>query len=150
MKRFLCLISFLSCFLAFSQREIIFEYDEAGNQIYRGERVLYRSRSVVENSIIPNNAEMSAEERVFWENITIGPNPVVHTLYVDINSGLKQNIHQIILYDVFGKPIRVIRNLSSLSNRIEIDMRAYNVGAYYISFHLRNGNIYTSSTLLKH
>lgn len=151
MQKILLSSLLLSCIWGYSQTELSFEYDEAGNQIYRGIREKgEESRS--QNDIISHtNSAMFEEELAFWNEIKIGPNPVKDRLTIQFLGNIKENIQKISLYgqsslgrELYTKDIFLVKG-----DREEIDMTAYLFGNYTISFHLKNGKVY-SKHILKH
>lgn len=141
----------LSCIYGYSQTELSFEYDEAGNQIFRGIRDNDEENRSQNGIVGHTNSGMSEEELVFWNEIKIGPNPVKDRLTIQFLGNIKENIQKISLYgqsslgrELYTKDIFLVKG-----DREEIDMTAYLFGNYTISFHLKNGKVY-SKHILKH
>ena len=70
MIRYLLIIFLLVGVRAYSQREIVFDYDASGNQIFRGERTLSSSSSQNPVNSIVITPKMSAEEKEFWSKVS--------------------------------------------------------------------------------
>lgn len=151
MQKILLSSLLLSCIWGYSQTELSFEYDEAGNQIYRGIREKGEENRSQNDLISHTNPVMSEEELAFWNEIKIGPNPVKDRLTIQFLGNIKENIQKISLYgqsslgrELYTKDIFLVKG-----DREEIDMTAYLFGNYTISFRLKNGKVY-SKHILKH
>lgn len=151
MQKILLSSLLFSCICGYSQTELSFEYDEAGNQIYRGIRDNNEENRSQNGIVSHTNSVMSEEELAFWNEIKIGPNPVKDRLTIQFLGNIKENIQKISLYgqsslgrELYTKDIFLVKG-----DREEIDMTAYLFGNYTISFHLKNGKVY-SKHILKH
>lgn len=151
MQKILLSSLLLSCIWGYSQTELSFEYDEAGNQIYRGIRDNNEENRSQNGIVSHTNSGMSEEELTFWNEIKIGPNPVKDRLTIQFLGNIKENIQKISLYgqsslgrELYTKDIFLVKG-----DREEIDMTAYLFGNYTISFRLKNGKVY-SKHILKH
>lgn len=151
MQKILLSSLLLSCIWGYSQTEFSFEYDEAGNQIYRGIRDNNEENRSQNGIVSHTNSGMSEEELTFWNEIKIGPNPVKDRLTIQFLGNIKENIQKISLYgqsslgrELYTKDIFLVKG-----DREEIDMTAYLFGNYTISFRLKNGKVY-SKHILKH
>ena len=92
---------------AYSQREIVFDYDVSGNQIFRGERHSPNSSSQNPVNSIVITPEMSAEEKEFWSKMSIGPNPTSDLLFISMQDSAKNRISKIELYQQSSLGARV-------------------------------------------
>lgn len=154
MNKKLCIGTvFLISTLYSAQTELSFEYDESGNQIFRGVRSDNNENTTTSSQDLINSIEsgVSLEELAFWNEIKIGPNPVKDRLTIQFLGNIKENIQKISLYgqsslgrELYTKDIFLVKG-----DREEIDMTAYLFGNYTISFHLKNGKVY-SKHILKH
>ena len=150
MIRYLLMIFLLVGLRAYSQREIVFDYDASGNQIYRGERHSSNSSSSQNpvNSIVIT-PEMSAEEKEFWSKMSIGPNPTSDFLFISMQDSVKNKISKIELYQQSSLGARVYYqdiHQSSLSS-FQLDMRRFSFGNYILTFYLKDGKRYAQHIL---
>ena len=79
-KRTLTLASLLIGFFGFSQTEVYFKYDEAGNQRYHGPDAAARPSSQTNSqngnkSASPQQAQ-AMDEKTFWKQLRLYPVPV--------------------------------------------------------------------------
>lgn len=80
-KRTLTLVSLLIGFFGFSQTEVYFKYDEAGNQRYRGPdesaRPSSQTNSQDNNRSTFTKQTQSMDEKTFWKQLRLYPVPVM-------------------------------------------------------------------------
>lgn len=136
---------------ASAQVEIYFKYDEAGNQIYRGNSVLGREAKpdplVNPNEKIDTNQEtpksstsLAMTEEEFWSEIQIYPVPVKDRLTIKWSDKVNELIGEIGLYQqstvhwVFQNS-----NIETLNHMIEMDMSSHYMGVYVLTFVLKDG-----------
>lgn len=145
MRIFLLSFLWLGGIYGHAQSEIIFEYDDAGNQIYRGKLRQTNNRYTANSTDIG----MSAEEIAFWKEIKIGPNPVSDILTIEFLGEIKENIQKISLYghSSLGRELYTKDIFSVKGNRDEINMSSYLFGNYVLSFHLKDGKVYSKHIL---
>lgn len=154
MKIRLCsiLLVFIS-FLCFSQTEVYFKYDEAGNQRYRGPDASGKHASNNSENPIEEVAKMSqtedyladndkgqSSETDFWAEIRIYPVPVKDVLNLDWTDKADGLITQISLYQ--HNTIHYIfrhQNMPSEDNVININMSGRPAGIYILTFVLKDG-----------
>lgn len=144
MKKSLLLSLFLST-LSYAQTEVVFEYDEAGNQVYRGNKSNSSNTTNNTSGITSPTSTMSPEEIAFWSNIQLAPVPVRDHLNVRITEDIKGKLNQITLHghSSLGSTIFSIERKNIRSNEINIGMNIYPVGVYVITFHLNDGKVYS-------
>lgn len=141
MRKLLILIFAIGAFsLQKAQKIIIFQYDEAGNQVLR----TGKSNNAFTNNkhSLPFIADkVKTEEDLFWEKIDIYPVPVKDVLTLRWQSETRDLIADINLYEH--------NSLSNLytykilnTNNIEINMRGFRRGVYILSFTLNDGKTY--------
>ncbi len=121
------------------QSSIVFSYDDAGNQVYRGiDSGNQQVKSVQEEPQQEQNT-MTDEER-FWLGIQIYPVPVKDVLTISWNEENDALIDHVSLYQhttlahLFQK-----RNTANLNKQIQIEMLSYYMGVYVLTFQLKNG-----------
>lgn len=107
MIRYLLMIFLLVGVMVYSQREIVFDYDASGNQIYRGERTLLSSSSQNPVNSIVITPDISAKEKEFWSKMSIGPNPTSDSLFISMQDSAKNKISKIELYQQSSLGARV-------------------------------------------
>jgi len=149
MIRYLLMIFLLVGVRAYSQREIVFDYDASGNQIFRGERTLSSSSSQNPVNSIVITPKMSAEEKEFWSKVSIGPNPTSDFLFISMQDSVKNKISKIELYQQSSLGARVYYqdiHASSLSS-FQLDMRRFSFGNYILTFYLKDGKRYAQHIL---
>ena len=98
MIRYLLMIFLLVGVMVYSQREIVFDYDASGNQIFRGEHNSPNSSSQNSINSIIITPDISAEEKEFWSKMSIGPNPTSDFLFISMQDSVKNKISKIELY----------------------------------------------------
>lgn len=135
----------LSCNMYLSQSSptrAIFLYDDAGNQIYRGDGLMLRSKSASNTEDSNNIKSVSAlmDKKEFWSYIRIYPVPVKDVLTVDWNEEVNDLISEISLYEqntvhwVFQS-----KSISTLNKEVKIDMSQKYMGVYILTFVLKDG-----------
>ncbi len=127
--------------MAVPKPAIVFNYDEAGNQIYRGyngisvlgEQVKAQEEPVGQQSAVP-------EQDPFWLGVQIYPVPVQSVLTISWNEENDAVIDHVSLYQhstlahLFQK-----KNLPNLNREVQIDMTHYYMGVYVLTFQLKDG-----------
>lgn len=149
-KKTLSLFSLAVGFLGFSQTQVYFKYDEAGNQRYRGPDVNARQSqeetSKLDNrtTLVPNAVEM--DEKSFWKQVRLYPVPVNTVLTIDWNDEVDGLIASVSLYQhstVHWKFQQ--KNLPNLNKQVKIDMTGYDWGVYVVSFTLKDGRVFSKN-----
>ena len=116
-----------------SKAQVIFTYDDSGNQIYRGTASgTGRMASSTESTSIPTLADQIANK------IQTAPVPVKTVLNVIWEQNIKDYILKIDLLAYNSVDVK-----SKMGNSYVFDMSKYPYGVYYLKFYLSDGNIYT-------
>lgn len=132
------------------QPKVYFGYDEAGNQIYRGDLMFGKQQTKTEEKTQVKQVEIPQEiavnqtfvldEKAFWNEIRIYPVPVKDILTIDWTEKVDDLIDNIGLYQqssvhwVFQK-----KNANALNRKIQIDMSQQYMGVYILTFTLKDG-----------
>lgn len=135
------LFSFFLVFLftGYFRSQVIFNYDDSGNQIYRGtSSSTGRIASSTESASTPTLADQIANK------IQTAPVPVKTVLNVIWEQDIKDYILKIDLlaYNSF-QIMETVNVKSKMGNSYVFDMSKYPYGVYYLKFYLSDGNIYT-------
>lgn len=148
--KLLSLISLMIGFLGFSQTEVFFKYDEAGNQRYRGTNPASKK---AEESSIKEVKTMSVvqsqpaiDEKTFWKQIRLYPVPVNDFLTIDWTEEVDGLIESVSLYQhstVHWKFQQ--QNIPSLNRQLKINMTGYEWGVYIVRFTLKDGRIFSKN-----
>lgn len=145
-KKSISLCSLLIGFLGFSQTQVFFKYDEAGNQRYRGPDVAARSSSETisedSNKIMPSQQLPAMDEKSFWKQLRLYPVPVNDFLTIDWTEEADSLIESVALYQhstVHWKFQQ--QNIPALNRKLQINMTDYDWGVYVIRFTLKDGRI---------
>jgi len=123
-------------------QSIIFQYDEAGNQIFRG----YECNNCPSGKQIPETITENTEEYnvidndTFWNEIRIYPVPVKDVLTIDWTDEADDLIEYVSIYEHNSINWKFQQqNFPSLNRRIEVDMSGYYMGVYILTFQLKDG-----------
>lgn len=127
------------------QSQVYFHYDEAGNQIFRGEGMLYITTPDEELMKDPKSSALitspkKIDENEFWNNIQVHPVPVKDFLNIKWNEKVDDLISEIGLYEqstvhwIFQN-----KKISSLKQEVKINMSSQYMGIYILTFTLKNG-----------
>ncbi|WP_412850647.1 hypothetical protein ACL0VS_19160 [Chryseobacterium sp. PMSZPI] len=147
------LFSFLIGFLGFSQTEVYFKYDEAGNQRYRGTNALAKKaeeaipkemklQEQAKTVAIPQQAP-AIDEKAFWKQIRLYPVPVNDYLTIDWTEEVDSLIESVSLYQhstVHWKFQQ--QNAPGLNRQVKINMTGYDWGVYILRFTLKDGRVF--------
>ncbi|KAB1229324.1 hypothetical protein F8D52_18160 [Chryseobacterium viscerum] len=136
-------------FFGFSQTEVYFKYDEAGNQRYRGidaagkktEEIKKDSKVAAITKQIP-----VIDEKAFWKQIRLYPVPVNDYLTIDWTEEVDGLIESVSLYQhstVHWKFQQ--QNIPDLNRQIKINMTGYDWGIYVVRFTLKDGRIFSKN-----
>jgi hypothetical protein len=152
-RKIFSLSSLLIGFLGFSQTEVYFKYDEAGNQRYRGtnsagktapEEIKEIQKSGEVKTIASVKQEPAIDEKTFWKQIRLYPVPVNDVLTIDWTEEVNGLIESVSLYQhstVHWKFQQ--QNLPSLNKQLKINMTGYEWGVYILRFTLKDGRIFS-------
>jgi hypothetical protein len=135
---------FLLPVLGFSQTEVYFKYDEAGNQRYRGTNPNGKqAEEVPKEEIIENinsQTQITSSDKEFWNGIRIYPVPVKDILTIDWSDEADALINHVSLYEqntIHWKFQQ--QNIPNLNKQIQINMTGYYRGVYVLTFTLKDG-----------
>jgi hypothetical protein len=149
-RKVLSLLSLFIGFLGFSQTEVYFKYDEAGNQRYRG---LDAAAKQAPETLSKTNSQTTdlarplvMDEKSFWKQIRLYPVPVNDVLTIDWTEEVDGLIESVSLYQhstVHWKFQQ--QNLPSLNKQLKINMTGYEWGVYILRFTLKDGRIFSKN-----
>ncbi|MDV7697047.1 T9SS type A sorting domain-containing protein [Chryseobacterium soli] len=153
-KNILSLFSLLIGFLGFSQTEVYFKYDEAGNQRYRGPNSAGKQApeetKTEAKTIVPEvktatlmQAATAMDEKTFWKQIRLYPVPVNDFLTIDWTEEADDLIESVSIYQhstVHWKFQQ--QNIPALNRQLKIDMSGYDWGVYILRFTLKDGRVF--------
>lgn len=123
--------------------QVIFEYDEAGNQIYRGLGSANKSASPNEEENTREISKTSLAETI-GNKIKVAPVPVKTDLSVFWEEEIKDYIAKVDLLPYNAFNIIETVNISNLkTNSYIFRMSHLPYGVYYLRFYLNDGSIYT-------
>ena len=125
------------------QGAYVFNYDDAGNQIYRGYvcnncPVQWKQETPPEAGNTSNQNENNDDE--FWNEIRIYPVPVKDVLTIDWSDEADALIDHVSLYEqntIHWKFQQ--QNIPNLNKQIQINMANYYMGVYVLTFTLKDG-----------
>ncbi|TXI95602.1 hypothetical protein [Chryseobacterium sp. WX] len=152
-RKLLSIFSLLIGFLGFSQTEVYFKYDEAGNQRYRGTDIA--GKKVEETALNETNLQEQArtaaavqqipamDEKTFWKQIRLYPVPVNDFLTIDWTEEVDGLIESVSLYQhstVHWKFQQ--QNIPELNRQVRINMTGYDWGVYILRFTLKDGRVF--------
>ncbi len=152
-RKILSISSLLIGFLGFSQTEVYFKYDEAGNQRYRGTNVsgkkapdiqLAEQSKTKETTIAVVKQDSAIDEKSLWKQIRLYPVPVNDVLTIDWTEEVDGLIESVSLYQhstVHWKFQQ--QNLPDLNRKLKINMTGYDWGIYVLHFTLKDGRIFS-------
>lgn len=149
-RKLLSLFSLFIGFLGFSQTEVYFKYDEAGNQRYRGtnsagKTALEEVKKVEEIKVVSSvKQEPLMDEKTFWKQIRLYPVPVNDILTIDWTEEVDGLIESVSLYQhstVHWKFQQ--QNIPSLNKQLKINMTGYEWGIYVLHFTLKDGRVFS-------
>lgn len=145
-KKTITLASLLIGFFGYSQTEVYFKYDEAGNQRYRGPDIGGRQASQTlsnpNSRTIPSSKSGLIDEKAFWKQVRLYPVPVNDFLTIDWTDEVNDLIQSVSLYQhstIHWKFQQ--QNLPSLNKKVRINMTGYDWGVYIVRFTLKDGRI---------
>ena len=143
----LLIISFFISILSYSQTEIYFKYDEAGNQRYRGTNINARQvQDKQQEQVVVTTAK--TEEEKFWAELNLYPVPVKDVLNIQWTDTVNELIDTVSLYQhsVTGWNFQQ-KNSVTLNRQVQINMTGYYLGVYVLSFTLKDGRVYTKNII---
>lgn len=149
-RKLLSLSSVMIGFFGFSQTEVYFKYDEAGNQRYRGiDAAAKKTEDIVskESKVAAVTREVPVmDEKAFLKQIRLYPVPVNDYLTIDWTEEVDGLIESVSLYQhstVHWKFQQ--QNIPDLNRHIKINMTGYDWGVYVVRFTLKDGRIFSKN-----
>lgn len=150
-RKLLSIFSLLIGFFGFSQTEVYFKYDEAGNQKYRGtnstEKTTEKPIQKEINTLSTAQSESQMiDEATFWKQIRLYPVPVNDYLTIDWTDEVNELIESVSLYQhstVHWKFQQ--QNMPELNKNIKINMTGYDWGIYVVNFKLKDGRTFSKN-----
>lgn len=141
------IISFFISILSYSQTEIYFKYDEAGNQRYRGTNINARQTQDKQQEQVATTTAKTEEEK-FWAELNLYPVPVKDVLNIQWTDTVNELIDTVSLYQhsVTGWNFQQ-KNSVTLNRQVQINMTGYYLGVYILSFTLKDGRVYTKNII---
>ncbi len=143
----LLIISFFISILSYSQTEIYFKYDEAGNQRYRGTNINARQvQDKQQEQVVVTTAK--SEEEKFWAELNLYPVPVKDMLTIQWTESVNDLIDSVSLYQYSVSNWNFQqKNTIKLNRQVQINMTGYYLGVYVLSFTLKDGRVYTKNII---
>ncbi|MBE4950109.1 hypothetical protein [Chryseobacterium culicis] len=149
-KKLFSLSSLMIGFLGFSQTEVYFKYDEAGNQRYRGIDAAGKKAE----DIVAKEAKVAAvsrqapviDEKEFLKQIRLYPVPVNDYLTIDWTEEVDGLIESVSLYQhstIHWKFQQ--QNIPDLNRQLKINMTGYDWGVYVLRFTLKDGRTFSKN-----
>ncbi|ALR31804.1 MULTISPECIES: hypothetical protein [Chryseobacterium] len=149
-RKILSLFSLLIGFLGFSQTEVYFKYDEAGNQRYRGTNAtgktapeeIKKVEEIKTAALVKQDPVI--DEKTFWKQIRLYPVPVNDYLTIDWTEEVDGLIQSVSLYQhstVHWKFQQ--QNIPDLNRKLKINMTGYEWGIYVLHFTLKDGRVFS-------
>ncbi|MCE4065383.1 hypothetical protein LXM63_09745 [Chryseobacterium gleum] len=149
-RKLLSLSSLMIGFFGFSQTEVYFKYDEAGNQRYRGIDAAGKKAE----EIVSKDSKVAAvtsqapviDEKTFLKQIRLYPVPVNDYLTIDWTEEVDGLIESVSLYQhstVHWKFQQ--QNIPDLNRQVKINMTGYDWGVYVVRFTLKDGRIFSKN-----
>ena len=150
-RKILSLLSLIIGFLGFSQTQVYFKYDEAGNQRYRGTNSAAKTapeevKKVEEVKATAVEQENVIDEKAFWKQVRLYPVPVNDYLTIDWTEEVDGLIASVSLYQhstVHWKFQQ--QNIPDLNRKLKINMTGYDWGVYVIRFTLKDGRAFSKN-----
>ncbi|ATN07600.1 hypothetical protein CRN76_20460 [Chryseobacterium indologenes] len=152
-RKLFSIFSLIIGFLGYSQTEVYFKYDEAGNQRYRGtnaagkkgEQLLPKETLLQEQAKVTTTTQQAPiiDEKTFWKQVRLYPVPVNDYLTIDWTEELDSLIESVSLYQhstVHWKFQQ--QNIPGLNRQVKINMTGYDWGVYILRFTLKDGRVF--------
>lgn len=129
-----------------AQTELIFTYDEAGNQIYRGPKEVKKEDGLhlIFGKSTENNSQLSDEsvsfESLFLKEVRIYPNPVKDVLTVEWTENVSDKIREVRVYQHNTLHWLYTSDKTAIQHRgFQLNMQEQPYGIYILSFLLSDG-----------
>lgn len=150
-KKLLSIFSLFVSFFGYSQTEVYFKYDEAGNQRYRGTNALAKNAPTEAakqetKTVAPLQQQeaLAMDEKTFLKQIRLYPVPVNDVLTIDWTEEADDLIESVSLYQhstVHWKFQQ--QNIPGLNRQLKINMTGYDWGIYILRFTLKDGRVFS-------
>ncbi|MBW7675115.1 T9SS type A sorting domain-containing protein [Chryseobacterium chendengshani] len=154
-RKILSIFSVFVGFLGYSQTEVYFKYDEAGNQRYRGTNAnakttskdIIAAESKVDTAKVEENTVATKpllDDKTFWKQMRIYPVPVNDILTIDWTDELDELIATVSIYQhstIHWKFQQ--QNLPNLNKQLKINMTGYDWGVYVLHVQLKDGRVFS-------
>lgn len=142
------IISFFISILSYSQTEIYFKYDEAGNQKYRGTNANANKTTTTTTTLQTVDTISKTEEEKFWAELNLYPIPVKDVLTIQWTDTVNDLIDTVSLYQYSVTSWNFQqKNTVTLNRQVQINMTGYYFGVYVLSFTLKDGRVYTKNII---
>lgn len=148
-KKLFSLSSLMIGFFGFSQTEVYFKYDEAGNQRYRGiDAAGKKTEELKKDAKVATVTQQAPaiDEKEFLKQIRLYPVPVNDYLTIDWTEEVDRLIESVSLYQhstIHWKFQQ--QNIPDLNRQIKINMTGYDWGVYVVRFTLKDGRIFSKN-----
>lgn len=144
-RKVLPLFCLMICFFGYSQTEIFFKYDEAGNQRYRGPEDI-AGQSSTQLKTITVSTDQLIDDKTFWKQIRLYPVPVNDILTIDWTEEVDGLIESVSLYQHSTAHWKFQQqNLPDLNKQVKINMTGYYWGVYVLRFTLKDGRVFSKN-----
>ncbi|WP_370898331.1 hypothetical protein [Chryseobacterium gossypii] len=146
--KLLSLFSLLIGFLGFSQTEVYFNYDPAGNQIYRGPDSFSKIKNSSESKSthLDESNILVVDEAAFWKQVRLYPVPVSDILTIDWTDKTDKLIKSVSLYQHSTIHWKFqAQNIPGLNKQLKINMTGYDWGVYVLQFTLYDGRVFSKN-----
>ena len=119
---------------------IVFKYDDAGNQIYRGYAVSGKQAQEPEDPMMNIELVPIQNDQEFWDQLQIYPVPVKNILTIVWSDKVDNLINEVSIYEQNSAHWKFQqKNLPNLNKQVQIDMTLYYMGVYVLTFQLKDG-----------
>lgn len=156
-KKILSILSLFIGFFGYSQAEVYFKYDEAGNQRYRGTNSNAKQASnellATENKVATVDSEVLKtsdiavmDSKAFWKQMRLYPIPVNDFLTIDWTEEVDSLIETVSLYQHSTTHWKFQQqNLPNLNRQLKINMTGYEWGIYVLYVKLKDGRTFSKN-----
>lgn len=154
-KKILSILSLFIGFFGYSQTEVYFKYDEAGNQRYRGTNSNAKQSSnellatenkvtTVDSEVLKTSNVAGMDEKAFWKQMRLYPIPVNDFLTIDWTEEVDSLIETVSLYQHSTTHWKFQQqNLPNLNRQLKINMTGYEWGIYVLYVKLKDGRTFS-------
>lgn len=125
---------------------LIFNYDAAGNQIYKGYEILLLVLGAKDTVITDGLNLVVDRDQLFRKRIDFSPNPVTDYLKVQINSS--ETLQTLRIFDLNGKLLHTLQPTSA-TDVFLVDFTRYSTGVYLVALYFDTGKKETFKIIRK-